>query len=151
MHVPCFYINYWIICWPSRSFHTLSIVIIKSVSVVVRLGHKLPTVEKWWKLFLNIQHKQNCYCKHHEELTFTQFVLLHSHCIEAETILFLSKASIPPRIVLVPIVPDPFFGRSVAFCKNSSEPASTVEHQPILLGGNLAPSPQSSKGRVQKK
>ena len=109
MHFPCFYINYWIICWPSRSCHTLSIVIIKSVIVVVRLGHKLPTVEKWWKLFLNIQHKQNCYCKHHEELTFTQFVLLHSHCIEAETILFLSKASISPRIVLVPIVPDPFF------------------------------------------
>ena len=49
MHVPCFYINYWIICWPSRSFHTLSIVIIKSVSVFVRLGHKLPTLEKMVK------------------------------------------------------------------------------------------------------
>ena len=29
----------------------------------------------------------------------------------------LCKAAISPRIVLVPIVPDPFFGRSAAFLR----------------------------------
>ena len=48
----------------------------------------------------------------------------------------LGKAAISLRIVLVPIVTDPCFGRSAAFfCENSREPAITVEHYPIPSGG----------------
>ena len=63
----------------------------------------------------------------------------------------LLKAAISPRIVLVPIVPDPFLVDRPHFCENSREPASTGAHYPITFGEDLARSPQSSEGRVLKK
>ena len=64
--------------------------------------------------------------------------------------LSLSNAPISPRIVLVPIVPDPFFGDQSHFCENSRESASTVEHYTIPWEEDLARSPQSLKGQVPK-
>ena len=61
------------------------------------------------------------------------------------------KAAISPRIVLVPIVPDPLLVDRPPYCENSLEHASTVEHYPIPSGEDLARSPQSSEGRVPKK
>ena len=60
------------------------------------------------------------------------------------------KAVISPRIVLVPIVPDPLLVDLPHFCETSREPASTVEHYTITSGEDLARSPQSSEGRVPK-
>ena len=41
------------------------------------------------------------------------------------------NATISPRIVLVPIVPNPFLVYQPHFCENSWKPASTVEHYSI--------------------
>ena len=67
-------------------------------------------------------------------------------------VVYVCKANISPRIVLVPKVPDPFFGSiGHIFRENSREPKNTVEHWPTSSREDLARSPQSSEGRVPKR